>query len=138
MKWSWQKITALIAGFFGIGTLVSCYGMPRGDSVEIKGTVTGLIDGELKPIPDISVYTQFDKAVTDEKGEYVICGYLKRDSLLFEDEDLDNNGCFKPMYIPLENEQVDVTLEETTLEELLKNNEDNEDSEGQSESVSEE
>lgn len=138
MKWSWQKITALIAGFFGIGTLVSCYGMPRGDSVEIKGTVTGLIDGELKPIPDISVYTQFDKAVTDEKGEYVICGYLKRDSLLFEDEDLDNNGCFKPMYIPLENDQVDVTLEETTLEELLKNNEDNEDSEGQSESVSEE
>lgn len=138
MKWSWQKITALIAGFFGIGTLVSCYGMPRGDSVEIKGTVTGLIDGELKPIPNISVYTQFDKAVTDEKGEYVICGYLKRDSLLFEDEDLDNNGCFKPMYIPLENEQVDVTLEETTLEELLKNNEDNEDSEGQSESVSEE
>lgn len=138
MKWSWQKITALIVGFFGIGTLVSCYGMPRGDSVEIKGTVTGLIDGELKPIPDISVYTQFDKAVTDEKGEYVICGYLKRDSLLFEDEDLDNNGCFKPMYIPLENDQVDVTLEETTLEELLKNNEDNEDSEGQSESVSEE
>lgn len=138
MKWSWQKITALIAGFFGIGTLVSCYGMPRGDSVEIKGTVTGLIDGELKPIPDISVYTQFDKAVTDEKGEYVICGYLKRDSLLFEDEDLDNNGCFKPMYIPLENDQVDVTLEETTLEELLKNNEDNEDSEGQSESISEE
>jgi hypothetical protein len=30
LTWTWKKIVVLIAAAFGIGTLVSCYGVPPG------------------------------------------------------------------------------------------------------------
>lgn len=58
ITWTWKKLVAVVMGFLGIGTLVSCYGMPIDyNNFEVSGTVYGDIDGDgiNEPIPGIGV-----------------------------------------------------------------------------------
>ena len=110
IKWTWKKVVALIAGFLGIGTLVSCYGMPMDvEDISINGTVTSSIDNT--PIKDIAVDLRIDngwvsgptfytKVYTNENGYYEINTYcelprgykINKGSISFYDEDGEANG----------------------------------------------
>lgn len=104
ITWTWKKIVGIIAGFLGIGTLVSCYGMPFDyDSMYVGGTVKSADDET--PIQGITVsaYSDYDYdktfTVTDENGYYeVLVQYTYSGSenpgceLYFEDEDGEENG----------------------------------------------
>ncbi|MCQ2591458.1 MAG: hypothetical protein MJ188_01630 [Treponema sp.] len=114
LTWTWKKIVSLIAGFLGIGTLVSCYGMPfdpesYNPEYFIKGTVVGDTDndGKTEPVQGIVVTAEHNsyRAYTDEKGKFVL--YLNESyydaghshaNITFTDEDHLENGWFDPTY----------------------------------------
>lgn len=100
LTWTWKKIVALIAGFFGIGTLVSCYGVvPFLEEVTVSGNVTGEIEGEIKPVPGIFVKGEMgNHTYTDENGDYTIQAY-RPGSLWFIDVDDEKNGSFDEKYV---------------------------------------
>lgn len=106
LKWTWKKIITLIAGFLGIGTLVSCYGMPMDvEDISISGTVTSSTDNT--PIKDIAVdlhiengWVQNGRTYTNENGYYEINTYyeyprgyaVNKGYIIFTDEDGESNG----------------------------------------------
>lgn len=100
IKWTWKKIVSLIAGFLGIGTLVSCYGvLPQGEELSISGTVTGEVDGVEKPIPGIEVHTYENETKTDKNGKYETTIFSYCDYVRFLDVDGEENGLFEEYYL---------------------------------------
>lgn len=115
LKCSWKKFLALVAGFLGIGSLVSCYGMPIPVDLEDEyfGTVTGDIDGIEQPIPGILVENRYVNVITDENGQYRINSNPLL-SLSFTDIDGEENGSFDSKYIRIEdpdNHEINVHLD---------------------------
>ena len=105
---TWKKIISTILGFLGIGTLVSCYGMPLGyDSKYISGSVYGDIDGDPEtpdqPIPDIEVRVNDNeyKCITNHDGRfYFSVDYEGSYKISFIDVDNEENGSFENKIIP--------------------------------------
>lgn len=143
IKWTWKKIVGIIAGLLGIGTLVSCYGMPVGyGSVFVGGTVTSEEDDS--PIVGIHVDVadgyRTGGIYTDENGFYEILAeydyYCEEDSgctLRFTDEDGEENGGYfysKELAVPKENDKTfenNVKLEKMipiTIEGTVKSEDD--------------
>ena len=116
ITWTWQKIVALIAGFFGIGTLVSCYGMPYDsrfshtieDEYRVFGGVYGDLDEDpetLESIRGIRVSALGESDITDATGTYYLSLYEQLDEIpetfdiIFEDIDGEANGSFENQVI---------------------------------------
>lgn len=120
IKLTWKKCVAIVAGFFGIGTLVSCYGViPYGQIDEHSGTVSGEIDGELKPIKGIKVSSYENDTFTDENGNYKISTHDYNDYLYFEDIDGEENGSFEGYSMEVTDEtDYNVVLTAKTPEDL--------------------
>lgn len=104
---TWKKIISTILGFLGIGTLVSCYGMPLGySSVFISGSVNGDIDGDPdtpdQPIPDIEIRVNDEyRSTTNIEGKFFFClDYEGVYKVSFVDVDNKENGSFKTKTIP--------------------------------------
>lgn len=113
LKWTWQKIVTLIGGFLGIGTLVSCYGVPM--NVEVyNGTVTGDIDGTEQPIKDIMVDTWYDCVYTDENGYFSVLSPANTE-LTFTDVDGELNGSFKSTSVTLPSDTHEINVKLTPL-----------------------
>ena len=79
MNRNWKKVCATLVGFFGIGALTACYGMPPNDneSFVIYGKVSSTDNnGDTKQISNIDVLIKLGNEVystrTDEKGFYRI------------------------------------------------------------------
>ena len=119
-----KKIVCSILGTLGIGTLVSCYGMPMNGFYScIQGTVK---DSERNAIPEIQVSVRYNGSErvisTDEDGYYCFEFFSENNrnftcTLEFKDVDGAANGSFKTKteVIRFSNEisfQKDVQLEE--------------------------
>lgn len=119
-----KKIVYSVLGTLGMGTLVSCYGMPvNGFYSCVQGTV---MDSGRNAIPEIQVSVRkngYERVVTtDEDGYYCIEVLAENDSnytctLEFKDIDGAENGSFKTKteVIRFDDEmflQKDVQLEE--------------------------
>ena len=99
----WKKVICAVCAVLGIGTLVSCYGMPmNGYYTCVHGKVT---DSEDNPVQGIqvtvqSVFRNNDNALTDEVGSYsvevfALMGRSNIITLEFKDIDGAENGSFK-------------------------------------------
>lgn len=119
ITWTWKKILTLICGFLGIGTLVSCYGMPFDPEFypldelidNVSGTIFGDIDKDsnLDRVPGIKITaTTINNdeeciSYSDKDGNFKIqfAGEYKNGqvNLLFEDVDGEENGSFKSLNI---------------------------------------
>lgn len=92
ITWTWKKIVSLILGFLGIGTLVSCYGMPitenplGGKNYLLQGRVYGDIDddGEMEEIPNIQVSSNYGTTKTNESGNFKILGYTEPENFIYD------------------------------------------------------
>lgn len=113
IHWTWKKIVGIIAGLLGIGTLVSCYGMPMAD-VYVSGTVTSAETGE--PIPNIEVYSMHGGSTyTDANGHYEFIAEMYRASgrIYFADVDYkDNGGFYATTQLPIseDSKEYDIAL----------------------------
>lgn len=99
ITWTWQKITGLILGLFGIGTLTSCYGVvPYYEPVDISGVIMGDIDGDgqMEPVPGISVETNVLTTTTTAEGVFHL-NYDANEEHYLKISDIDGkeNGSFK-------------------------------------------
>jgi len=102
---TWKKIVAVIAGFLGIGTLTSCYGMPITDpyhtpdgstNVIFEGVVT---DKKGNGIPGIKVTSNYATTKSKENGYFEVLAYYPIEdpvsTLTFIDIDGEENGSFE-------------------------------------------
>lgn len=105
ITWTWKKILTLICGFLGIGTLVSCYGMPINyePTDRISGCVVGDIDGdsEEEPVPGIKVTATVHDYEDD--SEKVFSATTDKDGLF----NIDLEELYYPNEVMLKTEDVD-------------------------------
>ena len=102
MKKLWKKLTCSFFAALGMGTLVSCYGMPpNGFYTCVYGTVTDSSQNAVRGIK-VTVKNNDTRSVdtTDEQGKYFIEFFAKQTEPLdyiieFQDIDGDENGNFK-------------------------------------------
>lgn len=113
----WKKNVRFILGFLGIGTLVSCYGMPitenplGGKNYLLQGCVYGDIngDGESERIPNIQVSSNYGTTKTNENGEFKILGYTEPENVIYKynSETEEYNYNVKKIFIALEFNDID-------------------------------
>ena len=119
-----KKIVWAILTTLGIGTLVSCYGMPpNGFYTCVQGTVT---DSDTNAIQGIHVTVKNDGcrsvAETDEEGYYCVELFANKNKNLaytieFKDIDGTANGSFKPKSENVRFYNEDSFLKDVELEE---------------------
>lgn len=93
IKWTFRRIVATIATFMGIGTLVSCYGVPTDDIYEadmygMPANYDYKVDGQIEAIKT---------GKTNDNGyfEYKNIKTAGNYTLVFEDVDGEENGSFE-------------------------------------------